>query len=82
MTFTKDDGSMGIVTPDGCNCIAEYTTPIPNVVDPNTGEIGYGCQLTAKGQEDMLFGNLGVIYGFYYEKSLGRIDCYSPYSLK
>ncbi len=82
LTFTKDDGSMGIVTPDGCNCIAEYTTPIPNVVDPNTGEIGYGCQLTAKGQEDMLFGNLGVIYGFYYEKSLGRIDCYSPYSLK
>lgn len=82
LTFNKNDGTIGIVTPDGCNCIANYTTPIPNVIDPNTGEIGYGCQLTQIGSQDILLGNLGVIYNFYYQKYIGRLDCYDNQPIK
>lgn len=82
LTFTKNDGSIGIVTPDGCNCVADLTIPIANVVDPNTGEVGYACQLTQKGINDILLGNLSIIYNFYYKKYLGNINCYTnnPYT--
>ena len=82
LTFTKKDGTTGIVTPDGCNCIANYTTPVANVVDPNTGEVGYGCQLTQLGINDIPLGNLGVIYNFYYQKYIGRLDCYDNQPIK
>jgi hypothetical protein len=81
LTFTKNDGTVGIVTPDGCNCIAGYTIPVPNVVDPNTGEVGYGCRLTQIGETELLKGSLSAIYDFYIGKATGKIDCYSnqPY---
>jgi hypothetical protein len=81
LTFTKNDGTVGVVTPDGCNCIAGYTIPVPNVVDPNTGEVGYGCQLTTLGETDLLNGSLSVIYDFYLSKATGKFDCYNnqPY---
>jgi hypothetical protein len=82
LTFTKNDGNVGVVTPDGCNCIAGYTIPVPNVVDPNTGEVGYGCRLTTFGETDLLNGSLSVIYDFYLSKATGKLDCYNnqPYT--
>lgn len=77
LSFIKPDGSTSIVTPDGCNCLSQYTIPVPNVVDPNTGEIGYGCQLTALGEADIAYGTSSNIYYFYTNKKNGNIDCYS-----
>lgn len=77
LTFTRPDGGTSIVTPDGCNCVSQYTIAVPNVVDPNTGEIGYACQLTADGKIDILSGVNSNIYYFYEQKKLGNIDCYT-----
>lgn len=77
LSFVKLDGSIGVVTPDGCNCIVNKTIPIPNITDPNTGEIGYGCQLTNLGMEDLMLGVNGDIYSFYEDKNNGITNYYS-----
>lgn len=76
LSFTRNDGSTAIVTPDGCNCVREYTIAVPNVTDPNTGEKGYGCQLTQLGIADLANGTSSNIYQFYLSKSTGKVDCY------
>ena len=76
LTFTKPDGTIGIVMPDGCNCVANYTTAVPNVTDPNTGEVGYACKLTSSGLADILGGTYSQIYNFYQQKTTGKINCY------
>ena len=76
LVFTDALGNSSVVTPDGCNCIGQYTIPIPNVVDPYTGQIGYGCQLTELGYTDLTVGgNLGAIYNTYTNRKLGIIGC-------
>jgi hypothetical protein len=77
LTFTKLDGTVGIVTPDGCNCMANKTIAIPNITDPNTGEIGYACQLTNIGLVDLALGVNSQIYSYYSDKNNGIINCYS-----
>ena len=77
LTFTRPDGGISIVTPDGCNCMSQYTIPVPNITDPNTGEVGYACQLTDLGVADILSGVNSMIYYFYEQKKLGNIDCYT-----
>lgn len=76
LTFTRPDGGTSIVMPDGCNCVSKYTIAVPNVTDPNTGEIGYGCQLTSDGKTDILSGQYSNIYKFYQSKNNGSIGCY------
>lgn len=73
--FTSQDGSQTLVTPDGCNCITEYTIAVPNITDPVTGQVGYACKLTDKGSEDMLLGTSSVLYQIYQERAKGNIKC-------
>lgn len=77
LTFIKLDGSTGIVTPDGCNCIVDKTIAIPNITDPNTGEVGYACQLTNNGLNDLMLGVNSEIYSYYADKNNGITNCYS-----
>ena len=77
LQFTQADGTSSVVTPDGCNCIANYTTPVPNIIDPFTGMIGYGCQLTSLGVEDLALGNSSVIYNTYYNRAVNNASCFS-----
>lgn len=42
-------GSEVVVTSDGSHCPATWTTPIPNITDPYTGLVGYGCKITSAG---------------------------------
>ncbi len=45
-------GSKVVVTSDGSNCPANWTIPTPNVTDPNTGLIGFGCKITTLGFQE------------------------------
>lgn len=73
--FTAPIGQNRVVTADGCNCLANYSVAVPNITDPYTGEVGYGCQLTALGNEDMLTGVAGQIFQHYKDKVGGVIPC-------
>ncbi len=77
LEFTKEDGSKGVTTPDGCNCLTNYTIKVPNILDPYTGEVGYGCELTPLGVQDLSLGQNGVIYTTYSERNNGTLSCFS-----
>jgi len=48
---------------------------VPNVLDPFTNKLGYGCQLTAMGDDDLAHGNEGVIYNTYKFRKSGNLKC-------
>ncbi len=75
LTFTTQDGSQTMVNPDGCNCIANYTIAVPEIIDPFTGEIGYGCQLTSLGSADFALGTSGIMYNTYIQRLNGTLPC-------
>ena len=75
LQFTQPNGEASVVTPDGCNCIRNFTVAVPNVVDPYTGQVGYGCQLTFRGISDLASGQNGVIANFYAARSQNKIGC-------
>lgn len=77
LQFTTEDGSSAIVTPDGCNCISPYTIAVPNITDPYTGQVGYACQLLEKGEGDLSAGIYGEMYKTYFDRSTGKINCFS-----
>lgn len=77
LVFKKLDGSLGVVTPDGCNCIGTYTVKVPNITDPYTGQIGVGCQLTTLGKSDILYGSYGVIHQTYTGRANNTVPCNS-----
>jgi hypothetical protein len=79
LQFTNEANQPVVVTPDGCNCIVNLTIPVPNIVDPNTGQIGYGCKLTEAGIADLNLGTSGVIYQTYDLRKKGEIRCNSVY---
>lgn len=45
-------GTQKIVFPDSSACAADWTTPVPNITDPYTGEVGVGCKLTTYGLQN------------------------------
>lgn len=51
-TTLNGNGSKVVVTSDGSNCPANWTTPVPNVLDPNTGLTGFGCKITMLGLQE------------------------------
>ena len=48
-------GIFSVVTIDGSNCPTKegLTVAVPNITDPFTGEVGFGCRLTNLGLSDM-----------------------------
>jgi len=75
LVFNRQDGSKSVITTDGSNCLSTYTTLVPNITDPYTGEIGVGCKLTNFGVNDLNLGVNSVIYRTYQSRSNGTISC-------
>lgn len=76
LSFLTPNGNKKVVSPDGCNCIAGLTTPVPNIIDPYTGEIGYGCKVNTSGFNDLaLPQSQQVMYNTYIERNNGTINC-------
>ena len=82
LNFVQLDGSNVVVSPDGCNCVANYTIPVPNITDPYTGQVGYGCQLTQQGLNDLTLGTSGILYLTYLYRNTGNIGCTNIYTPK
>ncbi len=79
LDFITQDGTHSVVSPDGCNCIANYTIPVPDVKDPYTGIIGIGCQLTRLGIIDLDSGINGVMYNTYMLRNDKKLSCKGVY---
>ena len=78
MEFIKEDGSLGVTTPDGSNCLTgtqKFTIPTPGIMDPYTGEIGFACKLTQNGIYDLALGDKGIMYSFMNNKKTSKIGC-------
>jgi hypothetical protein len=78
--FIKQDGSHTIISPDGCNCIQNYSIPVPNVPDPYTNEIGYACKLTALGINDIATPSTSIIMKTYIGRKQKKVACNGTYS--
>lgn len=76
LKFIKPNNSYVMVTPDGCNCLANYTVAVPNITDSFTGEVGYACQLTQLGENDLSNAN-SSIKEFYDNRVSGKESCYN-----
>jgi hypothetical protein len=70
LRFQKPNGQFALVTPDGCNCIPNYSIAVPNITDPYTGDVGYGCKITPLGSADLQLFTNGVIYNYYLNKTI------------
>lgn len=77
LNFIKPNGSHAVVTPDGCNCSIKNTTPVPNILDPHTNQVGYGCQLTPDGLIDLQLGSISQLKLFYQGRVLQTESCYN-----
>lgn len=77
LQFTTEGGSKALVTPDGCHCISQLTTKVPNITDPFTNQVGVACQLTNNGIADLALGLNSVIYKHYFDRKNGKKDCYN-----
>jgi len=77
LQFIKEDNSLAVVTPDGCNCLNGYTIPVPNILDPYTGEIGFACQLTRDGLSILGDGASDIITNYYNDRASGIRPCFN-----
>jgi hypothetical protein len=68
-------GESAVVTPDGSNCIPNYTIPVNSVKDPFTGEIGFGCKLTALGMSDVFKGESSTLRKIFASRQKGSLGC-------
>jgi hypothetical protein len=80
LQFTNEIGQSVVVTPDGTNCINTYTIATPNITDPNTGQVGYACKVTAQGAQDLALGSNSIIRQTYLGRSQQTIGCNSVYT--
>ena len=82
LLFVTPDGQKRVVSPDGCNCVGGLTIPTPNITDPYTGEIGFGCKLTPNGYTDISLPLPNqILYNTYIERKNGLISCDSVSSI-
>jgi hypothetical protein len=65
------NGMESVVTVDGSNCPANYTTAVSNIADPYTKEIGFGCRLTQTGLNDLSTGNNSILVKTFEARRLG-----------
>jgi hypothetical protein len=77
LNFIKPNGSHAVVTPDGCNCMLKNTVAVPNITDPFTNQVGYGCQLTRDGFIDLQSGFNSEIKVFYQNRISQTESCYN-----
>ena len=85
LEFIKEDGSLGVVTPDGSHCPGApyFTVLTPNTTDPYTGEVGTACKLTDPvGLDDLGLGDYGKMYQHMYNKKFGKIECCQKIGVK
>ncbi len=68
-------GNRAVVTPDGSNCIDNYTTPVSNITDPYTNKTGFGCRLTTLGMGEMANGVNGILFEIFSLRQKGLISC-------
>jgi hypothetical protein len=54
-----------------------YTTAVPNITDPHTNQIGYGCQITQDGLIDLQLGASSEIKIFYQNRVSEKESCYN-----
>lgn len=76
LQFKKEDGTNVLTSQDGCNCVPNYTTPV--YLSASSTDVGYACQLTTLGQNDIDSTN-SIIYQTYEKRSLGEISCIDTY---
>ena len=66
-----------LITPDGSHCPQYYTTSAPNITDPFTGEIGFGCKLNTTGKYlgvvDLTLGINSYMLRTYQDRNSGKI---------
>lgn len=85
LEFIKEDGSLGVVTPDGSHCPVDdlnYTIITPGITDPYTGEVGCGCKLTQNGLYDLAMGSFGEMAKYFQSKQKNKINCCDPITPK
>jgi hypothetical protein len=70
INFITPDGQNRVVTPDGCNCIPNLSTAVPNITDPYTGEVGYACQVS-----NQIIQLYQQVLSYYQNKANGTIPC-------
>ena len=75
ISFITEEGVNRLTSQDGCNCLTNFSIKVP-IIDPLTGESGYGCQLTQTGLTDIT-SNSSVILTTYTERTNGSIGCSS-----
>ena len=81
MEFIKEDGSLGVTTPDGSHCpigTPPFTIPTPGITDPYSGEVGVACKLTSNGLYDLARGDQGLMAQWLLYKQNGRVGCCDP----
>jgi len=85
MEFIKEDGSLGVTTPDGSHCLIsdqQYTIPTPGITDPYSGEVGFACKLTQNGLYDLAQGDSGKMATWLISKQYGKVGCCQPMPIK
>jgi hypothetical protein len=79
LKFSRQDSSFKVVTPDGSNCIPNLTIPIPGIVDPFDGQVGYGCKITQAGFTDLSDTSTSIIINTYLRRPSKIIGCTDIY---
>lgn len=75
LVFKTETNENRVVSQDGTNCVNRYTTKI-QITDPYTNEVGFGCQVTTLGLNDINQTN-SVIKTTYEERATKKVDCCS-----
>ncbi len=73
VVFVNENNITRVTSQDGYNCVNGYTVPV-QITDPYTNELGYGCQLTQLGIQDIQSSD-SVLVKTYTDRANGVIGC-------
>lgn len=65
-------GTKKVTLPDASNCPSTWTVGVPNIIDPYTGDVGFGCKVTPTGLSDF-----ARLIDFFKKKSEGGYGTYT-----
>lgn len=63
------NGQHKVTSPDASNCPTRWTTAIPNITDPYTGDIGFGCKINDTG-----IAEFSTMINYFVAKANGGTD--------